>query len=381
MTFDPEPLVFSGSSYIRNYNQSGFVSQINTLTGPMTNSGALGIYCQSGGGYAELDITGDLTNAVGSSLLLGSIPSGFGGPAISPQFINIGGVISGPAAVTAVGDDTVNYVYTLANNNYSGNTTVNGGTLKLGLATLAANSIVTVTNNAVLELDFTGVTNTISSLVLNGVPQSAGVYDSTTGAPYITGAGSLLVVPYAPSLSTNAYLTSLAITPAGALSPAFTTNGFTYNATNAYTSNPVTVTVSSADTNATMALTFNGTPAGTLTNGVASGNQTLLLNPPINTVAVQVVSQDLSQTNVYTVNVLLQPSLTVPKLTNSVSGSTLTLSWPADHLGYSLQAQTNALNVGLKTNWVAVPGTASVTTTNLPINKANPTVFYRLVYP
>lgn len=197
VTFDAETLVFSGSSYVRNYNQSAFVSQINTLTGPMTNSGALDIYCQSGGGYAELDITGDLTNTVSSSLLLGSIPSGIGGPAISPQFINIGGVISGPAAVTAVGDDTANYVYTLANNNYSGNTTVNGGTLKLGLATLAANSIVTVTNNAVLQLDFS-VTNTIGGLVLNGVTQLAGVYDSTTGAPYITGTGSLLVISSAP---------------------------------------------------------------------------------------------------------------------------------------------------------------------------------------
>ena len=197
VTFDPEPLVFSGSSHIRNYNQSGSVSQINILTGPMTNSGVLGLYCQSAGGYAELNITGDLTNTVSSSLLLGNIPSGFGGPTTSPQFINLSGVVSGPAGVTTVGDDAANYVYTLANNNYSGNTTVNGGTLKLGQPNLSAASTVTVASGAILELDF-GVANTVGSLILGGVTQPAGVYDSTTGAPYITGSGSLLVVSSAP---------------------------------------------------------------------------------------------------------------------------------------------------------------------------------------
>jgi len=31
----------------------------------------------------------------------------------------------------------------------------------------------------------------------------------------------------------------------------------------------------------------------------------------------------------------------------SVSGSALSLSWPADHLGWSLQVQTNAAGAGL----------------------------------
>jgi autotransporter-associated beta strand protein len=74
------------------------------------------------------------------------------------------------------------------------------------------------------------------------------------------------------------------------------------------------------------------------------------------------------------------PSLIPPQLTNSVSSGVLTLSWAADHLGYSLQMQTNSLNVGLSTNWVTVPGSAAVTTTNLPISPASPAVFYRLQY-
>ena len=59
----------------------------------------------------------------------------------------------------------------------------------------------------------------------------------------------------------------------------------------------------------------------------------------------------------------------------------MTLSWPADHLGWLLQSQTNALNVGLGTNWVDVPGSDALISTNLPLVPANPAVFYRLRHP
>jgi len=97
------------------------------------------------------------------------------------------------------------------------------------------------------------------------------------------------------------------------------------------------------------------------------------------------VSQDLSQTNVYTVNVLLQPSATMPKLTNSVSGNNLVLSWPADHLGYRLLVQTNNLNKGVSGNindWGTVAGSQSITATNIAIIKSGVTnQYYKLVYP
>jgi len=35
-------------------------------------------------------------------------------------------------------------------------------------------------------------------------------------------------------------------------------------------------------------------------------------------------------------------------ITAVVSGNTLTLSWPADHTGWRLQAQTNSLNHGFE---------------------------------
>jgi autotransporter-associated beta strand protein len=66
-------------------------------------------------------------------------------------------------------------------------------------------------------------------------------------------------------------------------------------------------------------------------------------------------------------------------LTNSVSGSTLSLSWPAGQ-GWRLQEQTNSRSVGLRSNWVFVAG-ASVSSTNITVDKTRPTVFYRLIFP
>ena len=64
-------------------------------------------------------------------------------------------------------------------------------------------------------------------------------------------------------------------------------------------------------------------------------------------------------------------------ITCSVSGGNLNLGWPEDHIGWTLQAQTNSLG----TNWVSVPGSSSVNTESFTINPANGSVFYRLIYP
>jgi fibronectin-binding autotransporter adhesin len=65
----------------------------------------------------------------------------------------------------------------------------------------------------------------------------------------------------------------------------------------------------------------------------------------------------------------------------SVSGSTMDISWPATHLGWILQAQTNSLSTGLGTNWVDVAGSDSVTNENITVSPNAPAVFYRLRKP
>jgi autotransporter-associated beta strand protein len=62
-------------------------------------------------------------------------------------------------------------------------------------------------------------------------------------------------------------------------------------------------------------------------------------------------------------------------------GSSLQIAWPSDHLGWSLQMQTNAAGAGLSTNWFIVPGSDTATQVVIPLNPANGSVFYRLVYP
>ncbi len=68
-------------------------------------------------------------------------------------------------------------------------------------------------------------------------------------------------------------------------------------------------------------------------------------------------------------------------ITSVVSGSTLTLSWPSDHLGWTLQTETNTLPVGLSSNWFGVAGSSATNSVVITIDPVQPTVFYRLVYP
>jgi len=80
----------------------------------------------------------------------------------------------------------------------------------------------------------------------------------------------------------------------------------------------------------------------------------------------------------------IAPSVTPPttptNLTFTVSNNSLTLSWPANYLGWVLQAQTNSLGAGLGTNWGTVPGSSLVTSMTIPLIANNPAVFYRLMY-
>jgi autotransporter-associated beta strand protein len=84
-----------------------------------------------------------------------------------------------------------------------------------------------------------------------------------------------------------------------------------------------------------------------------------------------------------TVRVASGVDLTPISFTAVVSNGALNLSWPASHTGWRLQAQTNPISVGLSSNWYPWNVT-DVTLTNavaIPLNPANPSVFFRLVSP
>ena len=66
-----------------------------------------------------------------------------------------------------------------------------------------------------------------------------------------------------------------------------------------------------------------------------------------------------------------------PPLIMSNLGGLMSLSWPTN-AGWTLQQQTNSLSIGLNTNWTDVYGSTGMTSTNFPVDRTKPTVFYRL---
>ena len=70
------------------------------------------------------------------------------------------------------------------------------------------------------------------------------------------------------------------------------------------------------------------------------------------------------------------------QLTNSLSGTTLTLTWPSGQ-NWRLVGQGHSLSGGLNPNtsaWSTVPGVSDGSAT-LTVDPNKPAVFYRLVYP
>jgi hypothetical protein len=65
----------------------------------------------------------------------------------------------------------------------------------------------------------------------------------------------------------------------------------------------------------------------------------------------------------------------------TVTNSGLNVTWPADHWGWILQVQTNALSKGLGTNWADQSNSMYGTSFRLPLGTGNPAVFCRLRHP
>jgi hypothetical protein len=128
-----------------------------------------------------------------------------------------------------------------------------------------------------------------------------------------------------------------------------------------------------------------------------SNNNTIIASGTTNDSAPNVVSLsvpasslsagplDLVMTNAIGTNItvitLVSPINPNPtNIVTQVTSGGLSLSWPADHTGWQLQAQTNSASVGLSSNWVNVTGSTSTNQVVIPVNPNNGTVFYRLMY-
>lgn len=74
-------------------------------------------------------------------------------------------------------------------------------------------------------------------------------------------------------------------------------------------------------------------------------------------------------------------SLAAPRFSYQVIGGQIQITWPVDHTGWTLQAQTNSFKNGISTNWLNVPVSMLTNQMSFPISLTNGSVFFRLAYP
>ncbi len=413
--------------YLNGSEPLMFVNGAISLSGPLTIQDILPVPAFYGQGYVTvsgnisgtggLNYGGTLVININGSVFTGGetfqlFPAGsYGGtiPAIVPATPGANLVwdtsqllVNGTLGVLASGSPPTTYLTSLTvSNAYAAllltpavfDPTITNYTATNSLASLPLT--VTVVNVDPAATNILTVNSLYPQLLTNGITSSpltalTGLVEGSNNVTVqTTSTDGLITTNYTVNvwlLGTNAYLSSLAVNPVPGALPGFVSTGYSYSITNIYPTNEVTVTAGLADGNATMFMSNNGVLVGPLTNSIASVTNTFSLSQPTNALTVTVLSQDLSATNTYTVNVLLVPSQQPPYLTNSVSGgANLVFNWDAAHLGYQLYMQTNNLSKGVSkvaADWAPVAGTATVTTTNLPIIKNGVTnQFYRLSYP
>jgi autotransporter-associated beta strand protein len=79
---------------------------------------------------------------------------------------------------------------------------------------------------------------------------------------------------------------------------------------------------------------------------------------------------------------VIQTAATNPtNISFTIENGSISLSWPSDHTGWRLQVQTNNLTTGLGANWFDVAGSSQTNSVSIPVDQAQGSVFYRLIYP
>lgn len=123
-----------------------------------------------------------------------------------------------------------------------------------------------------------------------------------------------------------------------------------------------------------VALTPSVTSTGYTNTGLANGTMYYYVVSAVNVVGESTNSLQASARPV-------SPVPTNIIFTASGGGNSLSLSWPATHTGWRLQAQTNSPESGLGVNWFDVIGSSATNSVSLPVDATKGSVFYRLIYP
>ena len=169
--------------------------------------------------------------------------------------------------------------------------------------------------------------------------------------------------------ATSTVVSSLTVTQA-ALS--ITATNISKNFGTTYTFNGtefVNGALASGDSVTSVSLTSAGAPSG-----AAVGTYSIV---PSAAVGAGIANYNITYVN-GTMTVVQTVNLTPTNVVTAVSGGTLTLSWPADHIGWFLQS--NSVSLANTNFWFNVPGSDTTNLINIILNPAQPNVFYRMKY-
>ena len=299
--------------------------------------------------------SGAVTNTL--TLNLGSSNYLFGGSLVGRLAVTLN---SGVQIFSKTGTTALNGLYT-----YAGNTVVNGGTLALAGG-------ITLPNTPQISLGAGGTLDVAASGLTLGAAQTLSGSGTVVGN-FIVG---------------------------GTLVPGGTGSGI-LNCSNSVTLNVGSTNIfrlnKSSGTNDQLrvagTLNYGGTLiVSNLSGTLAAGDHFSLFSfanyaggfmatnfPALNT-ATTGLGWNFNPTN-GVLSVIQAIAMNPTNISYLISSGNLTLAWPADHLGWRLQTQTNALSAGLGTNWVTVPNSTNANQFVTPIGVDNGSVFFRLVFP
>jgi autotransporter-associated beta strand protein len=185
-----EVILDSGGLDLNGHDQG--LDMIGMTNGVLRNSAA--------GSSPTVTIIGTAGTHPTNAITLSGANCQFDVPTVDAN-LNVNSVVNGGGTLVKTGLGTVTL---LQSNTYRGNITVSNGTLSVSYPDITNSATVTVStnsvlgNNGVLNLNFANAeTNVVAALILGGISKPAGVYTATTDPLYISGSGSLQVVPQA----------------------------------------------------------------------------------------------------------------------------------------------------------------------------------------
>jgi len=352
-------------------NQATFGDPAGTLTaGPGT---ILGLWAEIPQLNKNLVLTNGATfdSAGGSNSFAGTLTLYGNNTIVMRTDLGLACNIGGPGGFAAVTNDALgaaagHSLWLYGANTYSGPTYVRAGSTVVVASgsSLGSSSLVQVDSGAKLNLS--------APVVLNlGSGQTVSGNGTILGGGLSFGPGSIL-----------------AVTPAGGTLTMTGDLTFQGGSTNKVTLNKTTITntavigLNSVTMGGTLVIANTG-------SALAGGDQFQLFTAAsyagsftniVPSTPGAGMSWDTNALATGKLGVIVSVNTTPTNIVTQVSNNQLTLSWPADHIGWTLQVQTNSTGTGLGTNWVSVAGSSATNQMVLPIDPNNGAVFFRIIY-